>query len=325
MNKAGRAAAVFSAAATLFFSCSDFDGTIRNASRDITVDIDNSLFLEPDAVNVWEQGPGVNEVNVTFVLDSGEVSAGLSAADAEAGSYTQIVQEVSGVLERVDVKAATAAGSLITASIDESAEHEQFHGWQIFANLQRFRLAYNGNTDDNWASGYLTLDIAPNGGTGIRFLIDSGVTASMSTDWGGDSLTSKQIAVEPILSENPAGLSFDIYTLIVDEDLRERYKPGYSNTDADYEHYPWADVWSYEELTSTGKQIGGAVYRMGKYNGGSPLDFIEPSGDGSGYDAFLIDLSDETDNPVGKYLMFALVSHYDVLSVTSRVEIIEIR
>ena len=88
----------------------------------------------------------------------------------------------------------------------------------------------------------------------------------MTTDWGGAALTSLQIAVEPVLSENPEGLTFDIYTLIVDEDLRELYKPGYLNDSADYEHYPWADVWTYAELTETGRQIGADEYSFEKYN-----------------------------------------------------------
>ena len=323
MNKMKKALLLAAAAAVLVTAaCEIFSGTIRDGARTITIDIDNDLYLEPDAANAWEQGPGVDSVSISIVLDTGDVQASLAAADVTAGDFTQLSQEVTGVLERVDVTAVNAAGVAMAISIDDTAEHEHLHGWEIFANLQRFRIGFNGDSADDWASGYLTLDIAPTGGTGIRYIIDSGAVASPTTDWGGDPLTSKQLAVEPVLSENPVGLTFDIYTVIVGEDLRELYKPGYTNPDADYEHFPWADVWTFDELTSTGKQIGDTVYTMTKYNAGDPLNFAEPLGDG--YKSFLIDLSTEADDPVGKYLMFALVSHYDVLSVPASVEIVEI-
>lgn len=318
------AAAVLLSAALFFSACDPYEGAIREETRNITVDIDNSMFLEPGAANLWEQGPGIDTLTITFVLDSGDVVKEFSASDA-TGEYTQLVQEVTGRLKRVDAAAVNAAGTAMQVSIDDKTDYEEIYGWETFANLQRFRLGCNSNSADNWADGFLTLDIAPRGGTALRFKIDSGVTASMTTDWGGAPLTSLQLAVEPVLSENPAGITFDIYTLIVNEDLRAAYKPGYLNSDADYLYNFWTDVWTYTELTESGRQISDTVYKMTKYDTGGSLPFVEPSGEGSGYDSFLIDLSGETESPVGKFLMIAVISKHDVLSVPSMVEIIEIK
>jgi hypothetical protein len=64
---------------------------------------------------------------------------------------------------------------------------------------------------------------------------------------------------------------------------------------------------------------------MTKYNADAPLPFSEPAGEGCGYNSFLIDLTAAEEDPVEKYLMFAVISKYDGLSVPSAVEIIKIR
>ena len=89
-----RALILFFAAAALFsFSCDTYNGVIKNGTRDITVDVDNSIFNNPDAADAWEQGPGIGKVTVTFVLDGGSVEAELNAADASSDAYSQITQE----------------------------------------------------------------------------------------------------------------------------------------------------------------------------------------------------------------------------------------
>jgi hypothetical protein len=316
---------VLSAAA--FISCDPdpFTGTIKDGIRNITIDVENSMFNLPTEALSWEQGPGITDITFTIVLEggSGSVDKILTAAEAASGNYTQIVQEVTGKLLRIDAIAKNAAGTSFAISIEDKPEYEIFSGWEIFANVTRFKLAYNGDSTDSWADGFLALDIAPRGGTGIKFKIDSGVTASMTTDWGGAALTTRQLAVEPVLSENPAGLSFDIYTLIVDENLRENYKPGYITPGADYEYNPWEDVWSFDEISSTGKVISDTTYTLTKDNSGDPLPFVEPVA--AGYNSFLIDLTSEDDDPVGKFLLIAVVSKYDVLSVPSAVDVVEIK
>ena len=76
----------------------EFDGTIRDGARNITVDVDNTIFNEPDAVNEWEQGPGVDSLELTFVMEEEEITMTLGASGRSADDYTQAVKEVSGVI-----------------------------------------------------------------------------------------------------------------------------------------------------------------------------------------------------------------------------------
>ena len=315
-------------AALVMSSCDPgFTGTVKDGTRNIIVDVDNSMFRLPTAANAWEQGPGITDLKLTFVMEEEGVTfdATLAAADAAAGDYTQLAVEVTGRLVRVDAEAAAADGAAVTVSIDDKPAYEEFHGWEIFANVQRFRIGYNGNSAEAWADGYLTLDIAPRGGTSVRFKVDSGVTAAPETDWGGTPLATRQFAFEPVLTENPAGLTFDVYTAVVDENLRDLYKPGYVTEGADYEYSPWKDVWTWDEVTTSGKQIGDQNVKLTKYNTGSPLPFSEPSGAGCGYDSFLVDLSAQEEDPVGKFLLISLVVKSGTLEVPTKVGVYEIR
>lgn len=310
-------------AAGIFLSgCDPFEGEYRDGTRNIVIDLDNGIFKEPSAVNVWEQGPGIESLTVTYVLGGNETVKTISVDEMTAGDFPQLSHEVTGRLERIDVSAVNAAGTAMTVSIEDKSNDDEFFGWETFANLQRFRIGYNGNSADGWISGYLTIDIAPLGGTSIRFKKDSGVTAQMETDWNVSPLISGQLAIEPVLNENPVGLSFDVYTLVVDENLKDLYKPGYITTSANYEYNPWKDVWTYAELTGSGLKIGDTEYKMAKYNIGDSLPFTAPTE--NGIRSFLIDFSSSPE-VVGKYLMIAVVTKYDVLSVPSRVDIIEIR
>ncbi len=303
--------------------CDDYDGTIIDGARDIIIDVDNSMFNEPDAANPWEQGPGIDELKISIVLESGESTVSLKAEDAESGRFSRVTKNVTGVLERIDVSAVNKAGSRIVGTIDSKSPDIEIEGWQTFANINRFNISYMGNSADNWKSGYLIIDISPMGGNSVRFKVDSGAVSIPQTDWTGAPLVSRQLAIQPVLNESTSGLKYDLYICIVDENLRELYKPSYADPDADYEKYPWVDLWSYAEITKDGRMIHDKTYKMAKYNEGDPISFVEPAP--GAYDAQLIDLTAEDENPVGKYLMFAIILKWDVLSVPSKVGIVEIR
>lgn len=321
---------MFVMAVFLLLSCDPdaYDGEIKDGNRDLIIDVENILFALPTETNSWEQGPGVTEIRFTIVLEggSGDVEEILETADLDAGyNYTQLTIPVVGELKRVDANAYDGTTLLFSSTIEDKSSYDFFQGWEVFANVRKFKLGFHGYSED-WTAGYLVFNVAPRGGNNVAFNSDSGVTApgEENTDWGGAALTSRQIAVEPILHENPTGLTFDIYTLVVDENLREKYKQGYLDPDAEYEYNPWEDVWTYDEVTGTGKLIAGTTYTLNKYNAGDPLNFIEPEGSGSGYDSFLIDLTGEAEDPVGKFLLIALVMQFDILSVPTAVDVIEI-
>lgn len=316
-------------AAITALSCKggDFDGDILSGNRNLIIDVDNRLFSPSDAAGFWEQGPEADKLVLTVSLDGGQGNIEEIMLPGHVDNnwdYTQLTVPVSGTLSRMDATAYKGDSQLYTVHISEKPSYEIFEGWETFANVTRFTVDLHVNTDD-WSEGFLSLDISPRGYNSVSLQSDSGVTAlaDMVTDWSGPPLTSRQIAIEPVLNENPAGLTFDLYCLVVDEDIKEIYKPDYLNDQANYEYYPWQDDWSFEEITETGKRVGDELYILSKYNTGDSLPFIEPYE--AGYNSYLIDLSAETEDPLGKYLLVALILKYGVLSVPASVEVIGIR
>ena len=318
------------AAAILLLVCScGYDGEIAEGNRSILIDIENSMFNSQSAENPWEQGPGITKVVFTIELDvdSGNVTQEFAAADIDAAyDFSQLSVDVLGRLLSVSAVAYAGDVQKFSVVIDDAYSPEEFEGWQVFANVTKFKLVFSGNSED-WDAGYLNMDICPRG-KGVSYLVDSGVTAPGEelTDWGGTALSSRQLAIEPILQEHPAGVTFDIYALIVEEDLRRLYKVGYGGEVSEYTHFQWADIWEYSEVTETGRAIGYSedVYTLEKFND-KPLNFIEPSGAGCGYNSILIDLNTASSDPLGKYLMYCLVMKYGVLEVVSPMDIVEIK
>lgn len=314
------------AVVALFLTSCGFDGDIKDGNRDILIDVENSMFNLTTAADEWEQGPGVTKIEFTIELEGGEgnVVKSLETSGVDAAyDYTQLTVPVIGELVSISAVAYTGAEQKFSDIIDSKASDDDFTGWEIFANVTKFKITYTGNTED-WDSGYLDMDICPRG-SGVTFLTDSGVTAAPVTDWGGTAVTSRQLAVQPVLQEHPAGVIFDVYTLVVEDDLRALYKVGYGGEEAEYSNYPWADVWTYSEVTDTGRAVGYAapIYKLEKYNDDS-LSFIEPQAEG--YDSFLIDLTSVDDaDLVGKYLMYCLVMKHGTLEVVSSMDIVEIK
>lgn len=304
-----------------------FKGEILTGNRDLVVDVDNIIFNAPNSPDEWKQGPGVTKLVFTITLKdgTGDVVNEMLPGDVDpAHDYTQVKIAVSGRLVRIDALAYINETVLYSALLEDKSEYDSFFGWQIYANVRKFKLTIVKDTLD-WSDGFLKLEIAPLGGNNVKFLSDSGITAAAVTDWGGPPIQTRQIAIEPVLHENPADMTFDIYTLVVDSDLREKYLQAPDNPEANYEYYPWEDIWTYREITESGKRIGDSEYKPEKYNTGGPLTVIEPQGAGAGYNSFLIDLSAKVPDPLGKYLLVAIILKYDILSVPSAMHIIEIR
>ncbi|NOY07577.1 MAG: hypothetical protein GXP33_01905 [Spirochaetes bacterium] len=303
-----------------------FKGAILDGPRDIIIDVDNRVFNSQDAVNEWERGLGLDKITFTVTLKSGSETKEMLPADIDSTyNFTQVSIPVEG--ELISINAEGDHGSdKYTGTIDDKSPYDDYTGWEIFANVIKFKLGFQ--ISDDIKNSYLTMDICPRGGNSVTLKADSGVTATadMKTDWAGTALTSRQIAIEPVFNENPKDLTFDVYTLIVDKDLRSIYfgplNPGENG--GYYEHYPWEENWTYEEITETGKQIGDKIYKLAEYNK-NPLTAVEPMGTGTGYNSYLIDLTTETTDPVGKFLLIAVVLNYDKLSIPAKMNIIEIK
>lgn len=305
-------------------SCGGFDGAIREDERNIIIDVDNTLFDTQDAANIWEQGPGLTSVVLSLTVDDVAVEETLDTADSTY-NYTQVTIPVTGILSKIEVKALRDSTIVYSSEITDKRDTDSFEGWETFANVMRFKMEFHGTSTD-WDAGYLSMDVSPRGGTNVTCLADSGVTAAADavTDWGTPALATKQIAIEPVLHENPTGLTFDLYILIVDEDLKTNYKQGYIETSADYEYNPWEDVWTYDELTTSGKLIAGTTYILEKENI-TTLNFINPSNNVGEYNSYMVDLSADSDAVPGKFLLYGLVIYYGNLLTTSSMGIVEIK
>ncbi|RKX84407.1 MAG: hypothetical protein DRP57_05970, partial [Spirochaetes bacterium] len=275
-----------------------FNGTILDGPRNIIIDVDNRVFNSQSEANEWEKGLGLDKLTFTVNLEggSGNVEQTLLPADIDSTyNFTQISIPVDGKLLSINA-AGTHDTDTFTSSISDESSYDDYTGWEIFANVIKFKLGFyidNSSITDS----YLSLDICPRGGNSVALKADSGVTApaDMQTDWAGTALTSRQIAIEPVFNENLTGLTFDVYTLIVEKNLRDLYF-GPLNPGEDggyYEHYPWKENWTYNEITDTGLQIDDTVYKLNKYNTSDPLPAVEPMGPGTGYNSYLIDLTTE--------------------------------
>ncbi|GEM_PF-6680267 len=305
-----------------------FNGPILDGPRNIIIDVDNRVFNSQDAANEWEKGLGLDKITFTVNLEggSGNVEQEMLPTDIDSTyNFTQVSIPIEGKL--LSINAVGSHGTdTFTAMINDESIFDDYAGWEVFANVLKFKLGFQ--ISDDIANSYLAFSICPRGGNSVVLKYDSGVTApaDQQTDWGGTALSSKQIAIEPVFNENPTGLTFDVYTLVVDKNLRDLYF-GPLNPDKDggyYQHHPWKEIWEYNEITKTGLQIGNKIYRLKKYNT-DPLSAVEPMGDGVGYNSYLIDLTAETTDPVGKYLLIALILTYEGLSIPTKTDIIEIK
>ena len=306
-----------------------YKGAILDGPRNIIIDVDNRVFNSQSAANGWEKGLGLDKLTFTVNLKDGtSVTKDVIPGDLDPTyNFTRVsIPLDGGILTGINAEGVSGSDTF-TGAINDESPYDDYTGWEVFANVIKFKLGFQ-ISDVDIKNSYLSLDICPRGGNSVTLKADSGVTAAADkqTDWAGTALTSRQIAIEPVFNENPTGLTFDVYTLIVDKNLRDLYF-GPLNPDTGggyYEHYPWKENWAYSEITDTGLQIGDKTYKLAKYNK-NPLTAIEPMGTGVGYNSYLIDLTTETSDPVGKFLLIAVILKYDKLSIPAKMNIIEIK
>ena len=80
---------------------------------------------------------------------------------------------------------------------------------------------------------------------------------------------------------------------------------------------------TYEEIISTGKNVGGDIFVLQRHTTAGPWNIADPMGDG--FDSGLIDLTTSTDESItDKYLLLAFILHYGTLSAPVDVYCIDI-
>ena len=305
-----------------------YEGEIITEARSLLVDVKNNLFSSSNLLTQWQRGLGLSEVQLTVICEDAAGEEVAFKYTMEAGevdntyAYTQLPIEIEGTLLRVTARAEQGTDTF-TASLADKKPGDIYQGWTAFANIQKVKLDYQLNQEDFSQS---RLELAPGlrGGSNARVLVDSGVQADYAATTSYPDLGQKEIAVEVLLSEHPAGITFDLYTLVVNENLSSAYDVE-ASFEANYNYYPWSSLWTYAEITSTGKTVGGEenIYVLEKYNS-DPLAVYAPLGNGNGT-ACLIDLTTMSDpRLLDKALLIAVVLRYGDLQAPLDVVCVDI-
>lgn len=314
------AGAAFLSGCDLF---NQFKGEILKEDRDIRVDVQNLIFNARTLTNEWERGLGAVSVDITVTTDTNTYSKKLDSSQKDAVfNYSAVQIPVSGKLLSVSAVINTIDKSF-TASLDKAGDPSYWSGWEVFANVTKFRLSADIDTAEVLNSIAL-IDICPRGGSSLRLRTDSGVTAEENgkTDrW--DTLVSGQIAIEPQFLENPSGLSYTLYYGIFEEDVKSLNDPAVT-PEAEYYMHPWASVWTVEELTETGRVIGTTLYKLAAY---TPVVTNAANPMGDGLKSFLVDLTERTNlaSLIGRYLVAGIVVEYGTLKVPGGMICVEIK
>lgn len=301
--------------------CNVYKGPVNNESRTLYVDFRDTIFNSPEEENPELRGLGIDSVIITVVTEDGngnevETAGEILPSDADTSSgdgYSQKGIDISGELVSI-----TAEAGPLVSSISEESGSWDYHGWTVFANIGKVKIDFSVNSSRPGTS-YFQLVLCPCGGASPEIAADSGPQSDPATDRGA-GLVSGQIALQLSLAEFPADISYDLFTAVVPEDLSYVYNEAV-NFEASYEPYPWDDSWSYEEITSSGKQIGSEVYTLTRYNN-APYPAEDPLGDG--LQSVLVDLSAAEQGITDKYLLAGFIIYYGSLAVPVDVLCIEI-
>jgi len=292
-----------------------FSGTILTGERNIIVDIPDAAFTGYAASSLYaDRGIGAQRIHVDVTTDTGTASKELVIADLDVRyNYTQVVVPVTGKLSSVAVTITLADTSTLSVQLDEWKDGDSLYGWETFANVPKFRLTIQTN-EVSAATSTLALAPGPLGGKSLRLLHDSGVTDVYAADTDkGSSLIAGQIAIEPQWLENPTGLTYSVYALVVDEDLQALNDPAL-NEAASYYPDPWNAAWSCDEIITSGKSIHGTSYKLE-----SVAADVDPLVEG--YASYVRNYAADT----GKYLLVGIVATDGTISVPSEVVIFKIR
>ena len=298
------------------------DYSILTDPRIFVIDVENAMFNDAAAANAWERGLGLNNLTLTVYtrdaagVETSAVQAVTTGDLVATYSCTRFNLSISGTLLRVEASGSTSTGTAYTAVINDKSSTDEFAGWTEFANCLKLKLGFVLDNADS-SGNSLFFRVAPLGWSSTVLDYDAGVQAAGSgfTDRAG-VLTAKQIAFQPRTQENPTGLTYDVYTAVIDTNIAGLYNED-MNLNAYYTDTPWSALWTYEEITSTGRNVAGTVYTLTRYTT-APCDILNPAGDG--YESFLVDLTTSADTSItDKYMLIAIVLHYGSLSVPARV------
>jgi hypothetical protein len=322
--------------------CGRYTGPIETEERDFYLDFKNTLFNSPSETDPKDRGLGIDSVMVTFTTENddgeqAEYRKEITAADVDTSTgydYSQVPVPIEGKIVSVTAETKDTDGDVALSAVltEESGEWDYF-GWTVFPNIDKVKIDFAVDPDTPESSLFRLL-VCPRGGDSPDILFDSGEQATGGDTDRDDEVATKQIALEINFAEYPGDpaeletdegdVTFDVYTAVAEENIAIVYNDAV-NFDALYTPTPWSDSWTYKEITSSGKTVGGELYELSKYNESVKYNAVDPMGNEDGKKAFIIDLTgSEDENLTDKYLLVAVIMYYDGLAAPLDVLCIDI-
>ncbi len=345
MKAAGWAAAavlVLALLLAILAGCGRYTGPIDAEARDFYIDFRNTLFNSASETDPADRGLGIDSVTVTVTTenDAGEqveYTKEITAADVDTSAgyaYSQVPVPIEGKIVSITADTTDTDGDVALSAVltEESGEWDYF-GWTVFPNIDKVKIDFSVDPDTPESSLFRLL-VCPRGGDSPDILFDSGEQAAAGNTDRWDEPATKQIAVQIKFAEYPGDpteletdegdVTFDVYTAVAEENIAIVYNDAV-NYDALYTPTPWNDSWTYKEITSSGKTVGGELYELSKYNESGKYNAVDPKGEEDGKKAFIIDLSSsEDENLTDKYLLVAVIMYYRGLAAPLDVLCIDI-
>jgi hypothetical protein len=300
-----------------------FTGVIRSDERPIRVDVDNRIFAKWQAVDHYGNGLNATKATITITTSTNVYEQVVVQGDMDpAYSFTPFDVPVNGVLASVKVELARGING-ISAILEATSPQGDWLEWEVFENVGKFRIRAIA-ANDSATGGKVSIDAAPRGREALRLLVDSGLTPyyQRRTDLG-DTLTAGQIALEPQFMEHPMDIKYMVYYAIVDKDLRQLHDRRLQFS-ATYLPDPWVDVWTFDEIITSGRSIAGAMYKLQALVPGVQFDAMDPLQ--NGHRAVLIDTTLLSNLDLsGKYLLATVLLTYQGLYIPGTMVCVEIR
>lgn len=284
----------------------------------LSIDINNRVFADDEGEQEgYSRRLGADSVEI-YINGADTPAATLLAADKDeadtAEGYTRVSVTYSGSLESVRL-VATGANDYVESSngvyssvdsetyedtITEVGIFSDLEGISSFSAVEKIKM-YPNDSYSTYSDIGITVVCAP-----CWMTSPSVYTSESSAYLTERDLSSGQIEIHPSWAENPEGMTIDVYMV----------SSGYTKLSDMSSSDGWSTAWTYDQITSTGRTVGGTLYTMSKQNE-SALNAIYLGGDEMR--SFLVEGLDST-----AYYYIAVISHFGDGSCYSAVKEIQI-
>ena len=290
----------------------------ESGSGTLAIDINNRVFADDEGEQEgYSRRLGADSVEI-YINSATTPTQTLLAADMDesdtAEGYTRVSVSYTGTLESVRL-VATGANAYIESSngVYSSVDSETYEdtiseigllsdleGISSFAAVEKIKM-FPSDSYSTYSDIGINIVCAP-----CWMTSPSVYTSESSAYLTERSLTSGQIEIHPSWSENPEGMTIDVYM------VSSEYTKLSDLSTAE----GWSTAWTYDQITSTGRTVGGTLYTMTKQHDAS-LDAVYLGGDEMR--SFLIEGLDST-----AYYYIAIISHFGNGSCYSAVKEIQV-